>query len=84
MNLALLTFTGSDIAIFSNRQQSNQYSRQLSVKAGEDLSEWKLHPKAFLKICQTFRKTEIELLAFRLSHQVPQYINGRQTHSVRA
>ena len=35
VNLALLTFTGSDVAIFSNRQQSNQYSRQLSVKAGE-------------------------------------------------
>ena len=35
VNLALLTFTGSDVDTFSNRKQSNQYARQLSVKAGK-------------------------------------------------
>ena len=33
--LALLAFTGSDVDTFSNRQQCNPYSGQLSVEAGE-------------------------------------------------
>ena len=42
-----------------------------------DLSEWKLNPTTFMKLCQLRGTAEVDLFASRVSHQLPYYTSWK-------
>ena len=44
----------------------------------KDSSKWKLNPFIFKKICKVFWAPDIDLIASRISHQVPAYLVWKQ------